>query len=41
MTEKKRRHSFTRVGQFDLGKIGVSRFDIRDPYHLVVFIQKA
>jgi inward rectifier potassium channel len=24
------------VGQFDVGKIGVSRFDLRDPYHLAL-----
>ncbi|MDB5392725.1 MAG: hypothetical protein JWM91_231 [Rhodospirillales bacterium] len=41
MTGKRPRsgHSFVRVGQFDLGKIGVSRFDIRDPYHLALTVR--
>ena len=41
MTEKKprTRHSFIKIGQLDLGKIGVSRFDLRDPYHLALTIK--
>jgi inward rectifier potassium channel len=35
----KSRHNFIRIGSnFHLGKIGVSRFDLRDPYHLALTV---
>jgi inward rectifier potassium channel len=42
MTAKKpprSRHSFIRIGSLGLGKIGVSRFDIGDPYHLALTVK--